>query len=145
METLKNKEDVISKDVALAELADFVEIHLLEEIDDEKLLSDYPQLVTAVIKGMLVLNTEDSSPEFSMLNPIKDDEGEVVLSSITFRTRIKASTQARFLKGKSITTDQGVYMNKIYTYFAQLKSPRLLDKLCKFDEKVIQQLSALFI
>jgi len=142
METLKNKEDVVSNEVALKEVGKFVETFTFESIEDWKLEDSYPQLLKAVKKGLVVFD-EKGNPVVELLQPINDTDGEHVVSSVTFRTRIKPTDLSNITKGLDVTKQQVEYTLRCLSYITKLNKS-YLDKLCKFDYKVIEQTSTVF-
>ena len=145
MENIRDKESVISTEVALKEINDFLYIYLFEDKTDEELKEDYPQLITAIEKGMLVFDSDNEmKPTFTLLNPVFTDDGSVDIDKIVFRTRMKASDSERIFKGINVNQDMPKYLNILISYFAQLKSRSYLDKISKFDKKVIEQVSTVF-
>lgn len=135
---------VIPFDIALQEIKAFAEYHKDEELTDEKVKEDYPDLIKA--KQLGVLDTTDAKrPVLQLREPIKTESGAIDTSTINFRTRLKPSDQERLAKGIDFAKDGVKYTNICRAYFAQLASPLLLDSLSKFDLKVIDQASALFM
>ena len=146
MENIRDKESVISTEVALKEINDFLYIYTFKDKTDKEIEEDYPQLITAIEKGMLVFDSDNEmKPTFTLLNPILTDDGSVDIDKIVFRTRMKASDNARMMRGLEMSKNQGDYVNRCYGYFAGFSSKNYLDKLSRFDQKVVEQISAVFL
>jgi len=148
MENIRDKESVVSTDVAIQEMKKFLYEHTFEDKAGKDIEEDYPQLIMAIERGLLVFDQDqEMKPTFSLLNPVGDSDGNPVLENIAFKTRMKASDSARLMKGLEVAKNQGEYANRCYSYFAGLdrKSKAYLDKLCKFDQKVVEQISAVFL
>lgn len=136
-------EFVVPEEIAIKEVKDFIEHHQDETISEEQVAIDYKETVRAVMRGLLNIQ-EYNAPVYKLRDPILDDQGNIVYDSIPFITRIKPLTMAALQKGVDLSKDQLKMVNIMTTYYTQLGSVALLDKLSKVDYKVIQQVTGLF-
>lgn len=131
------------KEVAVKELQGFVEKWDDRKKEDFEIESDYPHLIKAMQSGHLVID-ENKKPVFTLKYPIKTDEGGDGLSVIDFRTRIKPDDLANITKGLDIGKNQVEYSLRCMAYLT--KQPKgILNKLEKFDFKVVEQISTIFL
>lgn len=142
MKNALQEDDVISKEIALQEIKEFVEKHTYKEIDNEKLEEDYYHALLAVRKGLLVF--EEGKPKLTLLVPILSVDGNVVLDTINFKTRFKPTQLASMMNGTNTTKKMGDYMIRFYNFICNLDSKEYLGKLDRFDYKVVEQVCGVF-
>lgn len=136
---------VMVQSVAIAELRPFIEHHIDKSLSDEDIIDGYPDVLLAIQRGLLNL-TDPDAPVLTLKTPItKGESGAVDTAQLTFKTRMKASTKESLFKGVNIAQEQQKYMNIAKAYFAGLPAKAMLDSLGKFDEKVVDQMTALFM
>lgn len=142
---MKKQEDeyVISEEIAIQELQEFVEKWDDKKKKDWEIQNDYPQVLIAIRKGLLVIG-EDKKPVFTLQNPIKTDEGSIALDVINFRTRIRPQQLSDIMKGLDISKNQIEYTLRCFAFLTG-QSIAMLNKLEKFDYKVIDQISTVFL
>lgn len=144
MENPLKKEDVISEEVCIEELIRFVDKYTYEEVEEDKIIEDYPQVLKAMKKGLIKFD-EDLVPTVILAFPLMSDDGEsVMLGKVDeFRTRITPNDLARITKGVNVTKQQVEYILKCLEHITGLR--RIwLNKIDKFDYKVLEQLSTVF-
>lgn len=131
----------INKELAIKEVQNLVFEHTFEEKTIDEIEKDYPQLVKAVVEGKVVLGDK---PTFELYKPILDDEGKEAVSVLEFKTRIKPLSMASLTKGVDLQKD--VYMGVILMncHLSGL-AKGLYNNLSKIDEKVVSQLSSIFL
>jgi len=142
MENIFKRPDVINKEVAITEMQSFVERWTYEKPERWKVEEDYPQVLKAIEKGILVFD-EDSQPIYTLAFPIKTDEGNDAVSKIEFRTRIKPTDLANITKGLNVAKQQVEYTLRCLSYITG-QNRVMLDKFDKFDYKAIEQISTVF-
>lgn len=142
-ENALKKEDVIVEEVAIKELQKYVETFKHEEVEDWKIKDDYPQLLKALRKGLVEFD-KDMKPSYKLAFPIKTDEGNIAVSDITFRTRIKPSDLANITKGLDVPKHQFEFIIRSLCYITG-ETKTMLDKFDWFDYKVIEQISTVFL
>lgn len=135
-------ENKVAEEVAIEEVKEFAEFHLDKELDLEKVKEDYPDVVLAVQRGMLTFS-EGKVPVLKLKDPVKTESGGIALDTITFKTRIVASKQAELAKGIDLKSDSFVYLNRMRGFYIS-QPVAMLDKLGKFDFKVIDQITSVF-
>ena len=142
MKKVSTKE-VINREVAIQEVRSFLEkFNRRKQYSDEKIEEDYPDVLEAVQLGLLVFD-DNKIPSFTLETPVHNQDGEVVLKDVTFRTRIKPSTKADLASGIDLRKDAAKYSLNIISYIVD--QPRaMLDKFEPFDYDVIQQVSSVF-
>jgi len=139
----KNK-SVISEELALVELSKFVEMWVDGSVEESELKESYPSIFDAICRGNLVFN-EDLEPVYELINPIKNDEGVVSMSSVNFKTRITPTNQARLARGIDIKNDQIQFMLVCIAHIISAPSVMMLDKFSKKDYIIIRELSTVFM
>jgi hypothetical protein len=145
METQEEKLPVghkVAESIAVVEVKQFVEFHLEKTIDIDKVIEDYPEIILAVQLGLMVFN-DDQVPTYTLKTPIKTVTNEIAVQKVTFQTRIIASKQAELGKGIDMKKDMLTYINKMRAYYIG-QPVAMLDKLGKFDFKVIDQTVSVF-
>lgn len=141
--TVKTLEEVVSKEIAIAELQQFVEKWDDKKKEDWQIEQDYPDVLKAMQLGLLVLD-KDLKPKLTLKNPILTDEGNVALDTIEFRTRIRPQQLSDIMKGLDIGKNQIEYTLRCFSFLTQ-QPKAMIDKLEKFDYKVIDQISTVFL
>ena len=135
------QEDLVSKEMALQEIHDFVEKYNYESKKADELEEEYPQVLKAIQKGLLVF--KDGKPFYTLLVPILTDAGAKDLETVEFRTRLKPSQLAAITKGLNVAKQQMEYTLRCLSYIIK-KEKVYLDKFDKFDYKVIEQVATVF-
>jgi hypothetical protein len=139
---LEKNENKVSKEIAIKEVQKFIRDEADLDKKDHEIESDYPQIIRAVELGLLIF--ENGKPKFTLKNPIKNDEGDIALGEITFRSRIKPTQLAEIMKGVDLTKNQLEYSLRAHAYL--IGQPKaMLDKFSKFDYRVIDQISTVFL
>ncbi|OOQ57121.1 hypothetical protein [Mucilaginibacter pedocola] len=136
---------VVAEEVAVEELKDFIEEITVEEITAEEVLSSYPQVVKAIRFGLLLLNGDDSSkkPEYTLREPILTETGGVAYAKLDINTRITFNEKKRLAKGLKKGDDIEIG-GRLLAHSTGLTTS-LLDKLSRFDFKVLEQLFTVFV
>ena len=98
----------------------------------------------ALQKGLLVINSENV-PTLTLKDPIKNEDGQISKESIEFKTRIFPSDHIKLSKGLNISKDQMEYATRCQAELAKLPTAAYLNKLSKFDLKVVQELASVFM
>ena len=136
-------DEKVSKEIAIKEIQKFVLEHDGAKKEDWQIENDYPQMLQAVQEGNLVFN-DKMIPKLTLKEAIMNTEGEESVSEIDFRTRIKPTQLAEIMKGVDLGKNQMEYSLRVISYLT--KQPRaMLDKFGKFDYKVIDQISTVFM
>lgn len=132
---------VISKEVALVDLENFVNTFAKKPVDPKKLEESYPDVLDAIMEGLF--SFENNVPKLKLKEPIKTDSGDVFLSEIEFKTRIKPSVKAELGKGLSIQVDILTYQLKMTAYI--IGQPiAVIDKLSSYDYDAVSQICGAF-
>ena len=93
--------------------------------------------------GLLYFD-DSMKPSYVLKYPIKNEEGEDSITQIDFRTRIKPNDLANVMKGLDIAKNQIEYTLRCLSYINK-QNKAMLDKFEKFDYKVIEQVSTVFL
>jgi hypothetical protein len=133
---------VISEEVALQELESFVNTFVKKPVGIEMLKETYPDMLDAIVDGYLSFD-EDGLPILKLKQPIKSESGNIVLSEITFKTRIKPTALASIAKGIDLKNDALTLQLKMVSYIID-QPVAMLDKFGKYDYDVINQVSTVF-
>lgn len=142
MENILKESDKIAESVAIEEIKKFVDKYTYEEKSNDEIKEDYPQLLRAIKKGLLIFD-EDSVPVYTLAFPLKNDEGEDSVKQVNFKTRIKPTDLARITKGLNVQKQQMQFSLKCLSHI--IGEPiAMLDRFEKFDYKVIEQVSTVF-
>ena len=140
MDLSKNK---VQKEVAILEMQKFVEKWDDVKKEDYEIEKDYPHVLQAIQEGFLVIGP-DMKPQLKLKYPIKTDEGNIAWEDVNFRTRIRPNDLAEITKGLDIGKFQVEYTLRCFAYLTG-ESKGMLNKLEKFDWKVIEQLATVFL
>ncbi len=137
----------MSTEVAIEEISKFLQIHLPKEfrrgkMTEEKIKEDYIDVIEAIEDGVLVFD-EHNKPSYKLQNPIKNENGEAVITEISFRARIKGADKTILMNGIDPKKQLGDYMIKVISYMTQLESA-LVKKLDKQDFEVLNQICSVF-
>ncbi|RDY57712.1 hypothetical protein [Flagellimonas nanhaiensis] len=148
---MKENKAAISEEVALNEFKEFLKKFKKREfrrgkITDEKILDDYPNIIDALMDGLLVLeNKETGKPVFTLRFPI-ETEGKneaLAVKTVTFKTRTKPSDMVRLLDGINPQTQQAKYVMRYLQHVTNLAQGEI-DNLDKDDYDTISQLATVF-
>lgn len=140
----QTNKDVISEDVALKELTEFVNHYSLTEKTEDEVKEEMNISLIAIQKGYLVIDS-DFKPILKLKEPIKSEDDAVVMDSIEFITRVYPKDHVRLSKGLNMQKDAMQYMLNCIAHLAQLPSASYVNKFSKFDYTVIQQISTVFM
>ena len=140
MNNLNNK---ISDENALVELGEFVNFWSEKPSENEAIKEINQNIFTAICTGNLVIN-ENKEPVYTLVNPIKNDKGEVSISEVSFKTRILPNTQASLSKGVDISKEQLRFMLICIAHIIG-QPTQMLDKFSKRDYNAIREIATLFI
>jgi len=133
----------VSKEVALEELQSFVEENIFKRLENEELEDNYPQVLSAMMSGHLTLGEE---PEYKLQQPVKSTNGEtVVLERVKFKTRITVGEKTKLAKGVDMKGEALKYSYACMAFVMSLQSTSYLDRFTKYDLRVCEQLSTLFV
>jgi hypothetical protein len=135
-------EFVIAEELAVKEVKELVENYTYREQTEAEILEGYPHVVLAVRKGGLVLT--DNQPALTLTEPIKKESGEVVVDVIKFRTRVTLSDKQKLSAGLDLAKDKFAFTVRVIGFIVS-QPTAIIDKLHPFDNKVIEQLSTLFL
>lgn len=137
---MKNK--VISKEVALIDLESFVNKFLKKPLTSNEAEDTYPDVLDAIMEGLVVFN-ENGVPVYTLKNPIKNEAGEVSISEINFKTRIKPLALAGIAKGIDLKNDVLTLQLRMVSFI--IDQPfQMIDKFERYDYDVINQISTVF-
>ena len=132
----------VSKEVALTELETFVNKFVKKPVPLNELEETYPDILQGIMDGLVTFG-EDGVPIYTLKFPIKTDEGDVFLSVINFKTRIKPTTLADLAKGLHPQKEVFMLQLKMTSYIIS-QSIGMLDKFDRYDYDVINNISAVF-
>lgn len=136
------KTEVVSKDVALEDLENFINHYSKKPCDKTTLSDSYPDALDAIMDGYLSFD-ENQVPKLKLKHPVKAEDNSIALSELDFKTRIKPTTKADLGKGLDIGKDVLTYQLRAIAYIIG-QPVAMLDKLSPFDYDVVSQVSAVF-
>ena len=133
---------VISKEVALVELELFIHKFVKKPVVFDLLEETYPDVLDAITEGYLSFD-EAGLPVLKLKDPIKSESGNIVLSELTFKTRIKPTALASIAKGIDLKNDTLTLTLRIISYIID-QPVQMLDKFERYDYDVINQVASVF-
>lgn len=137
-------ENKVEREIAIEEIQKFVEKHEGgKKKEDYQIENDYPQMLQAIEWGLLSFDDE-MKPTLKLKDPVMTTDNEVAVDTITFRTRIKPTQLAEVMKGVDLAKNQLEYSLRCIAYLTG-QAKAMLDKFSKFDYKVIDQISTVFL
>jgi hypothetical protein len=136
------KKKVISKEVALGELETFINKFVKKPAPKEEFEETYPDILEAIMDGFLSFK-EDGIPLLKLKDPIKLEDGSILISEINFRTRIKPTTLADLAKGLHPQKEVFTLQLRMTAYIID-QTMSMLDKFERYDYDVINQVSTVF-
>lgn len=132
--------DLLSQDLAIAEIENYLSNFLEVEFDVEK---DYPKTLNAVKSGNLTFN-DYLIPVYKLIQPLnKGTEFEV--TTLNLKTRVLPSVGASLAKGIDLQKDQMTYGLIMMAHISGFATYKELDNLCKKDYQLIQELAPVFM
>lgn len=142
MET--KKKQVITEDLALQELKKVVDRFSRKNNDVSKLKDNYPISLSAICDGILSFD-ENLTPKYELRYPVKSESGEIQVSEITFKTRIKPTVKADLADGLDLQKSAAKFSLRLMAHVAQQPTVQMLDKFEPEDYDLIQELSPVFM
>ena len=147
MKTEAKNEKQVATEVAMQELTVFLKKHLPKEfkrgkMTEEKIEEDYIDVLESIEDGNLVFD-EHGKPVYTLTSPLKNDEGQDSVTSVTFRARIKGADKTMLMNGIDPKKQLGDYMIKVISHMTQLTG-NLVKKLEKEDFDVLNQICSVF-
>ncbi len=136
------KKTVISKEVALKELEQLINRFVKKPVPFEELEETYPDILDAIMDGYLSFDGT-GLPVFKLKDPVKNENGDVSVSEINFRTRIKPTTLADIAKGLDLKKEPLMLQLKMVSYIID-QPVQMLDKFERYDYDVISNLASVF-
>lgn len=134
---------VLSEEIALNELESFINEWVEKPESKDKLRETYSNIFDALVSGNLVID-EEKNPVYKLVNPVKNDKGEVAKDEATFKTRISPINQARLGKGLNIQLDQLQFGLNCVCYI--ISEPiNMVDKFSKKDYNAIREIASVFM
>lgn len=138
------KKEVLSLEASLKELKKFLGIWKDDEtFDDDKMQKDYPDILKALQVGLLIFEGDKMVPKYILAEAVTSESGAVVLSEVSFKTRVKPSTQADLADGLKLETQTLKYALRLMAFIIG-QPVAMIDNLNRKDYSVIQQVSSVF-
>lgn len=138
-----SKKTVISKEVALTEIDKLINKFVKKPVEFDEIEETYPDILDAIMDGYLSFNKETGVPILKLKDPIKNSEGTVTLSEVTFKTRIKPTVLRSLAKGIDLKKDPMGLQLKMVAHITD-QTENMIDNYEVYDLDVIQQVSAIF-
>lgn len=137
------KSTAVSKEVALDELEKFVNHYSKKPFPKNKLEESYPDVLDGIMDGFLSFD-DKQVPTYKLRFPVKTEDGSsVVLSEVSFKTRIKPSTKADLSKGLHPVNEVFAIQLNMLSFIID-QSIAMIDKLDVYDYDTVSQVSAVF-
>lgn len=134
---------VVSKEVALEDLEKFVNKFVKKPVAFNELEETYPDVLDGIMDGLLSFDDETMLPKYTLKDPIKSEDGNVSVSEISFRTRIKPTALAEIAKGLNPQKEIFTLQLKMTAYIIE-QPVAMLDKFERYDYDVISQVASVF-
>ena len=138
----------VSKEMAIAELTEFLKIHKKKEfrrnkMSQEKIEEDYIDVIEAIEDGYLVF--EKNKPVYKLRNPLFSgaEDQALVVSTVNFRSRIREADRALVMDGLNLEKQRGTYVLKTLSYITKLSMIEVKE-LEKDDFDVLNQICSVF-
>lgn len=138
---MSNKK-VVSKEIALKEVETLINKFVKKPVAFDEIEETYPDIIDAIMDGYLSFNKE-GVPVLNLKLPIKNEAGDVSLSEINFKTRIKPTSLASIAKGIDLKTDQLSLQLRMVAHIID-QPIAMLDKFGRYDYDVINQICTVF-
>jgi hypothetical protein len=133
---------IVNKEVALNDLEVFVNNWIKKPVSKDMLENTYPDILDAIVDGFLTFD-DGQVPTLKLKSPIKNDDGGIFISEITFATRIKPTTLANLAKGLDVAKDPlNLQLRMVANIIGQPVA--ILDSLSRYDYDVVSSVSAVF-
>ena len=132
----------IAEDVAITEVKVFVDDITDEDINLEEVKDKYPKLTKAVMLGLIALG--EIPLTYELKEPIKNPAGDITVSQLNIKTRILPDDQKRLVKGLNMKTDKFEFGLRCMAFIVD-QPTAMLNKFGRFDYKLIEELSELFL
>lgn len=140
----KQTKAVISEEVALQELKLFIHKWVKRPCKDDQLAEEYTDILEAIKNGNLVIDSVTKEPIYTLVEPIKNDEGNISKSTVEFKTRIKPTTKANLAEGLDLKKQVARYSLVIISHVIGC-TVNELDRFDKEDYDVISSIAMLFM
>lgn len=137
-----NNKTVVNKEVALIDLENFINRFVKKPVSAEQLEDTYPDILEAIMDGYLSFD-DSSVPMLTLKDPIKNESGDVTLSEVNFRTRIKPTALADIAKGLNPQKEVFMLQLKMTAYIID-QPVQMLDRFERYDYDVLTQVAAVF-
>jgi len=136
----QNSKEVISEEIAIKVISDYLLNFLDGEIDVKK---DYPKTLNAVMYGRLNFS-DDLIPKYNLLESINKGT-EFEKKELVFKTRVKPTDTAHLAKGIDLKTDSVRYSLVLIAHIIGVATINELDSLSKKDYAFVQEFSPVFM
>lgn len=137
------KEPVMSEEQALLEIEKFVKKWVKRPDPKLELKDEYENMLWALMYGHLVLD-ENSNPVYTLTEPVKNDDNEDSVKSISFKTRLKPSTRNDLADGLDLRKQQAKFSSRLISYIIS-QPVSMLDRFNMEDYDLIAEVSAVFM
>lgn len=133
---------LIDEELVLNELESFIKEWVEKPYEREELKDVFYKTFNALQSGNLTL--EDNVPTYKLINPIKNLEGEISITEISFQTRILPSEQAKLGKGIDIFKEELEFQLRSIGYIIS-QPTSILDKMSKKDYNTVREVASFFL
>lgn len=140
----QTSKEVISEEVALNELKSFIHKWVKRPCKDDQLADEYSDILEAIKSGNLVIDSVTKVPVYTLLDPIKNEDGNISKTTVEFKTRIKPTTKASLAEGLDLKKQVAKYSLIIISHVIGC-TVNELDRFEKEDYDVISQIATLFM
>jgi hypothetical protein len=136
------KKAVVSKEVALVDLESFINKWVKKPVGKDELEEVYPDVLDAIMDGFLSFD-ESQVPTFKLKDPIKSDSGQISVSEINFKTRIKPTVLADIAEGLNPAKQMFKLQLRMTAHIIG-QPVAMIDNFERYDLDVINSVASVF-
>lgn len=146
---MKRAEKLVSTDVAIEDLKNFLQKHKSKEfrrgvMTQEKIEEDYIDVIEAIEDGLLSFDS-NGNPIYKLRSPLYEglEDKTLMVKEVTFRSRIKEADKSLLMDGLNMQKQVGTYTIKYISFMTQLSMTEVKE-LETDDFEVLNQICSVF-
>lgn len=132
----------VSKEIAIGEIESLINKFVKKPVPADKIEETYPDVLDGIMDGHISFN-KDGIPILKLKYPVTNDKGDVAISELTFKTRIKPTVMASIAKGVDMKTDSMTLSLRLIAHIID-QPIAMIDKFERYDYDIIDQLCSVF-
>ena len=139
----KQTKKAMSPEMAQQEFYEFLKLHVRKPKSIDEVSEDYADSIDALEDGRLQFT--DGVPVYTLMHPVKTENGEILHDKMTLKTRVLPNTASSLAAGIDLDKNASKYSLVVISHIIGVASIRELDLFHKFDYAVLRQLALLFM